>query len=1016
MTFRIIKISICFFVFVQSIMIAQIDSLKYPNSYSLKDTVRGLEYFKIGKSYLDRAKYDSSITAFREVEKIYSDLLIDNDDNQFWLKLVQAKNYIGYNLSYLSRYDESIKYLDEALILCKDKLGENNRTAAQIFQSLGIFYDYTDDLDKGLEMLLKALEIRLNILGAEHSDVSDTYNSIGIIYSKRSNKDKALEYFTKSLQIKKKIYGEEHSHTATAYSNIGINYYERGDYGKAFEYYNYSLNIRLKTMGEQHHLTASSYNNLGNCLNEMDEFDKAEENHLKALDIRKKVLGHDHDLVATSYTNLGLTSWRKGNYNKALDYINLALDIHTKKLKRNHSAIAMDYMNIGVMYKAKNQLDSALIFYNKAIDIFNNSGNLKSVNASKIYQNISEAYFAKGQYDSSLIAIQKSIQSIVFDFDDDNINANPNLNLVLSEVQLLNALKIKSKVFAALANNRNLSDKEKIHLFTKSILIIDLADSLIDRMIRGFKNEESKFVLGDKAKSIFEQGIDASYRLFKITNNKQYLEKLLYFIEKSKAAVLQQGILDSKAKQYSNIPNDILQKEKLLKDDLIFYEARLKTELTKANSDDSLSAYKYQSKLLELKNEYENLVKQIEKNYPAYFSLKYQNKIYSSDKIRNELDKNTMLINYFIGDSLIYIASIDKDNLNIVVVNKPDKFDELIKNFYSSIQKAETKSFIEFNNRLSDIFISPVRDLIVSAKKLIIIPDGIVYKIPFEVLFTDQQEITARDYSKLHFLINDFDVSYHYSASLYVSSMEQKKRTSLKNFIGFAPVFPKEKSLGYTITSKPNSLLASNEEVMRSVSVDGKTFDELKYSEWEVNSIIDLFSKNNSSGINTAYFYADAKEDSFKTNVSDYKIVHIASHSFMNEDQPDISGVIFAQPTDSVFTNDGILYSAETYNLDLSADLVVLSSCESGLGKLFKGEGMIALTRGFLYSGVSNIIFSLWKIPDKHTSELMVEFYKQMISGKSYAESLRQAKLKLISNSLTARPRSWAGFLLIGVD
>jgi CHAT domain-containing protein len=177
-----------------------------------------------------------------------------------------------------------------------------------------------------------------------------------------------------------------------------------------------------------------------------------------------------------------------------------------------------------------------------------------------------------------------------------------------------------------------------------------------------------------------------------------------------------------------------------------------------------------------------------------------------------------------------------------------------------------------------------------------------------------------------------------------------------------------------------------------------------------------LFAKNDPGKINTAYFYSDAKEDSFKINVGDYNIVHVASHSFMNEEQPDISGVVFAQPVDSAYSNDGILYSSEAYNLDLSADLVVLSSCESGLGKLFKGEGMIALTRGFLYSGTSNIMFSLWKIPDKHTSELMVEFYIQMISGKSYSESLRQAKRKLIGNLLTARPRSWAGFLLIGVD
>lgn len=117
------------------------------------------------------------------------------------------------------------------------------------------------------------------------------------------------------------------------------------------------------------------------------------------------------------------------------------------------------------------------------------------------------------------------------------------------------------------------------------------------------------------------------------------------------------------------------------------------------------------------------------------------------------------------------------------------------------------------------------------------------------------------------------------------------------------------------------------------------------------------FAAKKPEQINTAYFYSDAKEDSFKLNVKDYKIVHIASHSFMNEERPDISGVIFAQPIDSNYTDDGILYASETYNLDLNADLVVLSSCESGLGKLFKGEGMIALTRGLLYSGTSNIIF-----------------------------------------------------------
>ena len=199
-------------------------------------------------------------------------------------------------------------------------------------------------------------------------------------------------------------------------------------------------------------------------------------------------------------------------------------------------------------------------------------------------------------------------------------------------------------------------------------------------------------------------------------------------------------------------------------------------------------------------------------------------------------------------------------------------------------------------------------------------------------------------------------------------------------------------------------LFPDSNETFRSTVINGKNFEELKYSEWEVKSIIKLFAENKDK-TSLGYFYSDATENAFKSSIKNFNIVHIASHSFINEDQPQISGIVFAQPTDSTNTEDGILYAGETYNLDLNADLVVLSSCESGLGKLIRGEGMMALTRGFLYSGVANIIFSLWKIPDKPTSELMIEFYKQMLSGKSYSESLRQAKLNLIKNEITARPR-----------
>jgi CHAT domain-containing protein/Tfp pilus assembly protein PilF len=1008
------------FLITQINLISQNNTPNFNSIYTLSDTMKAEQYYSEGRVFLNKAKYDSSIITFQKAIEIYEKLLQQTDERKLWVKYIHAKNYIGYNLCYLGRYDESLKYLNEARTLCIDKLGENTLTAAQIYQATGIYYDYTEDLNKSLEMFQLALEIRKNLLGENHSDVADTYNSIGIIYSKRSNKEKALDYFLKSLEIKKNVFGEEHSSVAASYNNIGINYFDRGDYGKALEFYQKSLSIRLKQIGEQHHLTASSYNNIGNCYQNMSEYDKAEKNHLKSLSIRKNVLGDKHDLVATSYNNLGLVYWKKEELNKAFEYFNLALDLREEIFKQNHPSIAQSYMNIGLIYYDNKEYDIAIVKYNKSLEVWKNLGESKRTDISKIYQNLSESYLRKEKYDSALIAIQKSIIESVLDFDNVHINANPSLNFVQSEVQLLNSLKIKSKIFIEISKeNITTKEKQKENLL-RSLYTISLADTLIDKMIKGFKNEDSKYFLGEKTSSIYQQAIETALRLHKLTGNLIYKEKAFYFIEKSKAAVLQQGILESKARQFANISIETLEKEKNLKDDLLFYNSQVQIELKKKNKQDSLKLYDYQKKLFELNIQHENLISEIENKYPSYYNLKYQQRITGIDDIQKELSDNSVLINYFVGDSIIYAAVISETEFDILQINKPINFNKLVRDFYASILKSEHEKYISSSNKLSELLINPVLKNIKTKKQLAIIPHDVLFKVPFEALFTKPQKVKAKDYTKLNYLVKDFDISYHYSAALLINSLSGKNKTdnyqiSTKNFIGFAPVFPKDNSYGYMITNNTSSLLAANDEVVRSVSVDEKNFGELKYSEWEVNSIIDLFNKNNLNQINTAYFYSDAKEDSFKTNVNDYKIIHIASHSFMNEEQPDISGVVFAQPTDSVFSNDGILYSGETYNLGLAADLVVLSSCESGLGKLFRGEGMMALNRGFLYSGASNIVFSLWKIPDKHTSELMVEFYSQMISDKSYSESLRQAKLKLINDQLTARPRSWAGFLMIGL-
>jgi len=150
--------------------------------------------------------------------------------------------------------------------------------------------------------------------------------------------------------------------------------------------------------------------------------------------------------------------------------------------------------------------------------------------------------------------------------------------------------------------------------------------------------------------------------------------------------------------------------------------------------------------------------------------------------------------------------------------------------------------------------------------------------------------------------------------------------------------------------------------------------------------------------------------------LKNYKYLHFATHGFVNTDKPELSGIFLAQ--DSTLDEDGILYQGEIYNLELNADLTVLSACETGLGKIKKGEGLIGLTRALLYAGSRNIIVSLWSVADESTSELMIDFYKNLLEGNQllseFSKPLQKAKLKMIEEGKYAHPFYWSPFILIG--
>ncbi len=937
------------------------------------DTLLAKKYSEQANTFYISAQYDSSNLYYEKVKEIYSELAGNFKKEIINRGLIQTVNNIGLNLILMGEFDSAYVILNQNLKTSIEILGEDNIETARCCHLVGNLNWFTAHYDDALTNYQRALSIRLKLLGEDHIDVGKNYNNIGTVFQQKGDYELALENYQKGLAILNKILVSEDPLIARIINNVGNIYYFIGEYDHALKKYEEALSILQKKLGD-HPDVAKNYFNIGIIYSEKREYDKALEYHQKALSIWLKLSEEENPDVAQIYNNIGFAYKQKGEYQNALEIFRKSLLIRLKLFGDKHPDVGISY------------------------------------------QNIADTYFRKNEFDSALIYCQKSIISMVNDFNNESTNSLPDLNNILSERDLLNTLKLKADIYLALSELSDVSNLES------ALSALQLAINLIDEMRVGYKSEGSKLLIGEKGAAIFDDAINTALMLNETSKSEAYKRLAFVFAEKSKAAVLQEELAESEAKQFAKLPSELLMEERQLRVDLAFYETQLQNELMNKNLRDSIKILEFENHLFNLRTQYGQLITNIEKNYPAYYELKYQTKTTTVEEIQNHMPANTALLQYFVGDSSVYIFSVLEDEFDITVIKKPDNFSEIIKDFYSSILKSGTEKYLSSASELSEILISPVLQKINSKAKLIIIPHDVLHKIPFEALFTSSRLQNKNDYSKLDYLIKTFDISYHYSANLYVnglkkdSDMYATEKNQKNKFIGFAPVFAKDDNTGYTMASSKNFAILSSgtDELLRSVLADEKRFAELKYSEWEVKSIIELFTERNADETSIAYFYSDATEECFKTNTKDFKIIHIASHSFVNEVRPDISGVVFAQTGDSIKNEDGILYAGETYNLELNADLVVLSSCESGMGKLIKGEGLMALTRGFIYSGADNIIFSLWKIPDKHTSELMVEFYKHVAEDKNYTESLRQAKLSLIKNNLTARPRSWAGFVLIG--
>jgi len=511
----------------------------------------------------------------------------------------------------------------------------------------------------------------------------------------------------------------------------------------------------------------------------------------------------------------------------------------------------------------------------------------------------------------------------------------------------------------------------------------------------------------------FENAVHTSYVLYGLSGNNQHLHDAFSFAEHSRSLLLWKSITETRARLFAGIPEEILNEERELHRQLI--QTRMQYHRTRSDSEEFHSL---RSDYFDALMNYRRFVAALENVYPRYYTLKHDITSPSIPDVQSMLDEDTALLQYHLGKEKSFLFVITSREFAVLPLETVQTIDELTHRMRRMIRRIDGDGFMTTSNALYSVLIEPALPYIKNKEHLIIIPDGSLNHLPFEALSADAIHDSQGHivFSSLPYLIRDYTITYQYSMKLAFERIVQNRKkitdTSHPSFIGLAPVFATDEN-----ERQPEGMSVTNdaEETRSSLqNFDLARFSVLPDSEREIHSIIGLFGAENHHA--EGYFHDDATKENFLNTLEDYSYIHIASHGFFYEEKPMLSGVLFSTGGDAdIDENRDILFAGEIYNLNLNSELIVLSSCESGIGTIARGEGILALTRGFIHAGAHNLLVSLWKITDRHTADLMYEFYRHVIAGETYPDALRNAKLYLIGREESSLPMLWSGFIMIGV-
>ncbi|NQE33453.1 CHAT domain-containing protein [Microcoleus asticus] len=789
-----------------------------------------------------------------------------------------------------------------------------------------------------------------------------TLHQMGFITNRLGDRQQALNYYKQALSWNRTL--ADRPKQAVILNNIGAVYYALGEKQQAIDYYNQVLSL-IREMGDRPEASI----NLSNISNIPANSDTS--------------LG-DRTGEATTLNNIGLAYNDLGEKQKAKEYFNQALPLFRAMGDRAKEATTLT--NIGLVYSDLGEKQTALDYYKQALDLRQKAGDRRGEaltlnNTGTTYSELGKQQKAEEYFNQALPLFRA-------------VGDRPGEALTLYNIA--NIKGDRGNLIAALTD-------------------IETSIKIIENLRTKITNHELRISYFATVQDYYQFYIHLLMQLHKTQPNSGYDTKAFQASERSRARTLLELLQEANADIRQGVAPELLQRERNLQQQLDALETRRIETISRPNHTSEQQA-ELDQKRQTLLGEYQDIQAQIRSTSPRYAALTQPQPLTLAQIQQQILDRNTILLQYSLGKERSYLWAVTKTSITSYELPKRAEIEKAARNFRDAVTNPRYRNIpdrvAEANNTLSQIILQPVAAQL-AQKRLLIVGDGILNYLPFAALSLPETPGKNRNPP---LIVNHEIVLLPSASTLGILRQNYNDRQPPTRTLAMLadPVFSGDDE------RVKNESTATNREAIESVNLglsrssrdNNIQWSRLKFTRQEAQIIQALVPANSRT---ESLDFEASRAAATSQNLSQYKILHFATHGLANSTHPELSGIILSLVDEKGNPLNGFLRLTDIFNLKLAADLVVLSACQTGLGQNIQGEGMVGLTRGFMYAGAQRVVVSLWNVDDEGTATLMASFYQEMLQkGLTPAAALRAAQLEMLKQEEWRSPYYWAAFNLQG--